>query len=152
MAETKIGSREFRTSALPAKEALALYIDLNRLAGHARERFPALMFQAVGDEEMMSQQTVSQLIIFAGIADILNVTPTADIISLLDRIMRAAQIRRPSGEYSECDFDGDFSGDHLKDVMPLIRWIIAEQYRDFFSASAGNGILGIVQAVFPAKK
>lgn len=153
MAETKINGREFRSAPLPAKEAVALYVDLNRLAGHAKERLPALMFQAVDEDNApVEKSTLTQLVAFAGLSDILDATSTPEVIALLERIIRAAEIRRPSGDYSQCDFDGDFTGEYLKDIMPVVRWIIGEQFRDFFTASGANGILGIVQAVLPTSK
>lgn len=153
MAEIKIGGREYRTAPLPAKEAVALYIDLNRIAGKAKDHLPGLFLQSMSENDpdaLMSKALTEQLLIFISLTEVLEKTSTPEIIGLLDRIVRVAEIKRPSGAYDPCDFDGDFSGQHLKDLFPIVRWVVSEQFRDFFTESADGGLLGMVQAVFPS--
>lgn len=142
MAEKKINGQLYKVLPLTARDALALYADIMRIAGKAVNRLPAIIIALSSDDE--GQNAMADVAALAAITDILRDTPTSDVIEVVERILAVAQVVQPSGTMRTVDLDGDFTG-KLKDMIPVLRFVISEQYADFFTASAGNGILGMLK-------
>lgn len=149
MAEKKIGDKTYRCEPLMAKEALALYTDIMRVGSKAANRLPAIIVALNGANE--GEQAMADVAALAAIGDILATTPTDAVIDLVERILACAQIQEPSGSYRRADLDGDFTRE-LKNLIPVIRWILSVQYADFFIGSAGNGILGMLKETLQSRK
>lgn len=148
MAEKKFENATYRCEPLGAKDALALYADLMRMGSKAAGRLPAIIIAISGNE---GEQAMADVAALKAIGDILHDTPTDEVIALVERILGCADVLQPSGTYRKLDLDGDFTR-NLKNLIPVIRWILAVQYADFFTGSAGNGILGILTDSLRMKK
>lgn len=149
MAEKKFADKTYRCEPLMAKEALALYTDVMRVGSKAANRLPAIIVALNGADE--GEQAMADVAALAAIGDILNATPTDLVIDLIERILGCAQVQEPSGSYRRVDLDGDFTR-NLKELVPVIRWILSVQYADFFIGSAGNGILGMLKGTLQSRK
>lgn len=149
MAEKKIGGREYRTEPLTAREAVALYTDIMRVGSLAAEKLPAIIV-AFGNPDTQTGDAMADVAALAAIGDILRKTSTDVVMELLDRILGAAQIRQDSGTYLKCEVD-HFSGD-LGTMFPVVKFVLQVQYADFFTGSAGNGILNLLQEVLQNRK
>lgn len=149
MAERKIGGNTIRVQPLAARDAIALYADLLRVVGNASGRIPAMLVGLMSEDE--GDNYLADVAAIGAVSDILNAAATPDIVDLLSRIVAVAEIMQPSKTYRSMDLDGDFTG-HLGDLLPIIRFVMEEQFRDFFSASAGNGILRLLREAFGQKR
>lgn len=148
MAEKVIGGKEYRVAPLAARDAIALYADIMRIATRAAHRLPAIIVGlASGDETQGAMADVAAL---TAIGDILRETPTDGLLEVLERILAASTVKLPSGTYHQCELD-NFTG-NLKDVVPVARFVITVQYADFFIGSAGNGILSLLQEALRNRK
>lgn len=142
MAEKKFDGVTFRTDPLAAKDALALYIDIMRIVGKAAGRLPSIMVAMTAPD---MGEPIADVAALMAITDILVDTPTADIIEVIERIIGAAQVLQPSKTYRAATLDGDFSLDR-KNLVPVITWILKEQFSDFFTGSGPNGIFSLFRA------
>lgn len=147
MAERKIGNETYRCSPMPAGDALVLLADLTRVASHGAGRLPAML---LGIEEKASGADptgdYADMAFIAGIGDVLAQNASRDIAALVERIVTKAEIRRPSG-YDKVSLDDDFTG-NLEAIVPVARFVLEVQYRDFFGASGVSGALTRFQALF----
>lgn len=147
MAEKKIGDHTYKCEPVGAKEALSLLTDLMRIGSKSAGRLPALiMAHSEGGNDVMADAAA-----LVAIGDMLDSTPTADVIELVERVLGLAMVMQPSKTYRALDLDGDFTR-NLKSLIPVIRWILAVQYADFFTGSAGNGFLNLVRGNSHPKK
>lgn len=144
MAEIRIGSETFKCDPLPAGEAIELLAELMRVVGPAVGRLPALIVSL--NEEGPHASVMTDVAALAALADILKETKPSALRELVARIASLAMVQRPSG-YDKCILDLDFH-DNLKGVIPVVRFILEVQFRDFFTGSAGNGIFGGLRAAF----
>ncbi len=87
----------------------------------------------------------------AAISDILSRVTSQEISALAARIVAIASIKRPSGDYESCDLDGDFT-DKKKNIIPLMKFVLEEQFRDFFTGRRPNGIIGLLMEVLQTAK
>jgi len=87
----------------------------------------------------------------AAISDILSRVTSQEVSALASRIVGIASIKRQSGNYEPCDLDGDFTG-KLGNVVPLMKFVLEEQFRDFFTGSRPNGIIGLLMEVLQTAK
>lgn len=149
MAEKKFDGKTYRCEPLMARDALTLYTDVMRVGSKAAGRLPAIIIALNGDDE--GQQAMADVAALVAIGDILVDTPTETVIDLVERILGCAEVLQPSGTYRKADLDGDFTK-NLKSLIPVIRWILAVQYADFFTGSGENGILGILKGSLQTRK
>lgn len=148
MAEKKFDDVTYRCVPLMARDALSLYLDLMRVGSKAAGRLPAIIISLNGDE---GHQAMADVAALSAVGDILRDTSTDEVISLVDRILGCADVLQPSGSFRKADLDGDFVND-LPKLIPVLRWILAVQYADFFIGSAGNGILGMLKETLQKTK
>ncbi|QJD54320.1 hypothetical protein [Aminobacter phage Erebus] len=134
MAEKKIGTRTFKVEPLLATDALVLQARLFRAVGPAATHFKTVMAaRGEGEETAMGAAAV------AALAEIFAKSEPTEIAGLIKDTIEVAQIKRPSGVYENCDFDGDFTG-QSKDIIPVALFVLQEQFGDFFTGllAAGN--------------
>lgn len=141
MGERKIGSRYFRVEPLPAGEAIELYAEMMRVVGPAAGRLPSIIVSAQAEKDQ--GRVMADVATLAALSDIVSVVGSVGVRTFITRIVSLAQIKRESGSYEPCDLDGDFTGD-LPDVIAVCRFVLEEQYRDFFLARKGGGLLGLL--------
>lgn len=149
MAERKIAGRVFRVSPLPASEAIALYAELIAALGAAVHRLPAIIVSATADES--EQNVMGDMVALAAITDIVKSATPGGCRDLIKRIVEVAQIQRPSGAYEPIDLDGDFTG-RLNDIVEVVKFVLKEQYSDFFTGSGVNGLLGRLREALLSRK
>jgi hypothetical protein len=135
MAERKINGRVFAVSPMPARDALALYADLISALGSAVHHLPTIILATAeateGEAESGAPNVLADIAAFAALSDVVrNATPEGSA-DLIKRICELAQIRTESGAYHTVDFDRDFTG-NLKDIVPVAKFVLQEQFRDFF--------------------
>ncbi|MGV1985584.1 phage tail assembly chaperone [Agrobacterium sp. 22-221-1] len=149
MADRKIDGIEYHVDPLPAVESIELYADILRLLGPAANRLPAIILSLQADSE--GQQMMADVAALAAISDILSRVTSQEISALAARIVAIASIKRPSGDYESCDLDGDFT-DKKKNIIPLMKFVLEEQFRDFFTGRRPNGIIGLLMEVLQTAK
>ncbi|MGZ2501739.1 hypothetical protein EHI47_11725 [Rhizobium leguminosarum] len=149
MAEKKINGVEYRVQPLAAVDAIELYADILRFLGPAASRLPAIIMAISSSDE--GQEMMADVAALAAISDILSRVPSAQVSDLVKRIVSIARIKRPSGQYDPADLDGDFTG-NLPNLMPVIKFILEEQFRDFFIGGGKSGIISLLTEVLRNKK
>jgi hypothetical protein len=135
VAEKKINGRTFRVDPMLATKALVLQARLFRVAGPAIERLPEILVGLGGNEE---EQRTSNGAAIGAFASIFAQSSPDDLADIVKEVAEIARIRRPSGAYDALDFDGDMTG-HQADLIPLVIFVLQEQFGDFFSAVPGLG-------------
>src|SRR5690554_281632 len=131
MAEKKFGDRHFRSQPLLATRSWLIKERLARLFARAglEDRLPAMMAgfgKADGPEAAASNAAA-----IAAFTSVFDRTPEGEITNLVKDLCEIAEIRQASGGYTPVDFDRDFTG-HDGDVLPVVVWIVREQFGDFF--------------------
>ncbi|UXT40924.1 hypothetical protein FY137_06840 [Agrobacterium tumefaciens] len=149
MADRKIDGIEYHVDPLPAVESIELYADILRLLGPAANRLPAIILSLQADSE--GQQMMADVAALAAISDILSRVTSQEVSALAARIVGIASIKRKSGNYEPCDLDGDFTG-KLGNVVPLMKFVLEEQFRDFFTGKRPSGIIGLLMEVLQTAK
>lgn len=149
MAEKKINGRDFRVTAFPAREALALYADVVRLLAPALPDVPAILGFLTSEDLNVRQQ--ADLLIVNSQAAIFAQSSAADVVAILERIVKGAEVRRASGSYEQADLDGDFTDD-LGALQKVVIFVMQENYRDFLGASGSNGIFDRLLAALQSRK
>ena len=147
MAEKKINGETYRCDPMPASGAIELYADLIRVATGGTGRLPAILLglegKAAGE---IGSGEMAEAAALAAIGDILGKHSSGELRELLERVLKGAQIKRPSG-YDVVNLDDDFSG-RLNSIIPVARFVLEVNFSDFFGASAGSGILSRLTADF----
>ena len=128
--------RTYKQEPMLATSAMIMQAKLLRLAGPAVSRIPQIM-QGFGKNKTPEQEATSNAAAISAFAEIFSQTDPEELAGLLKELCEVAMIKRGNGEYGPVDFDGDMTG-HTGDIMPLVIWVIREQFADFFS-----GLLGL---------
>lgn len=149
MAERKIDGKTYKVEPLLASEAIELYGQIIAVAGKAAGRLPAIIVAlSSGDGANKAMADVAAI---AAITDILNGSSPAGVRDLIKRIVEIAMVQAPSKEWRQVDLDGDFTG-NLDAILPVGRFVVEEQFGDFFIGSAGNGILALLKGTLQQTK
>ena len=130
MAEKKINGRTFRVAPLLATQAIVLQARLLKVAGPAIGHLGAALDRS--DTEKANSAALKAL------ASIFEESEPVALAQLVKDVVESAQILRQSGAYDQVDFDGDFTG-YQKDIIPVVLFVLQEQFGDFFSASLALG-------------
>jgi hypothetical protein len=138
MAEKKINGRTFKVEPLRATEAIKLYALLLASAGTAVDRLPQLIV-ALSSEGEAEANIMADVAAIATVSQIARNAGPDGVTETLKMICETAMVLRPSGAYDQVDFDGDMTA-HLKDIFPLAKFVLKEQYSDFFPVSGAGGI------------
>lgn len=144
MAEKKINGRTFRTEPLLATEALILQARLIKLVGPALGQLGAI-FAGRGEQASEEAKAQSNFAALGALASIFAQAQPQEVASLVKDLIEATQIKRASGAYDQADFDGDFTG-HQSDIIPVVLFVLREQFGDFFTGLPGFGSLGKAEA------
>lgn len=148
MADETFNGRKYQTHQLPARDAIALYLDIMRVAGSGVSKIPALLAAVMSPDDRRNE--LADLAALQAVAEILRQTPTATIQDLMHRLLQSAEIMGESGNFRKVTID-EFSGD-LESLFPVLRWLMREQFGDFFTGSAGSGIILMIrEALTPTK-
>lgn len=140
MAEKKIGARTFKCEPMLAMEALVLQARLFKALGPAVPHFGAVM-AGYGTDKTEEEKSRSNASALGALAHVFASAEPIALANLVKDIAEAAMIKGDSGEYRPVDLDGDFTGNQ-KDLMPLILFVLREQFGDFFAGLPGLGSLG----------
>lgn len=149
MAERKIAGKTFKVEPLPARDAIELYADLMRVVGQGTGRIPAILMGLTSEDE--GANYLADVAAIGALADVLSKTTSVEVSDLIERIVGCAMILQPSKTYRQADLNGDFTGS-LKDLLPVMKFVLEVQYRDFFTASAGGGVLRVMMDAFQTSK
>lgn len=148
MAEKKIGSRTFKTEDLLATEAIKLQARIMRFVGPAVEKLPVI-FAGRGTKASDDQRVASDAAAVKAISDIFaNAEPDA-VAQLVADVCEMAHVSYDGRNYDRIVFDQEFSGGNLKDVIPVVTFVLREALGDFFSAALANGNRGAKAAGSP---
>lgn len=130
MAEKKIDGVTYATSPLPAKRATVLWARITKVLGPS---LPHLFraFASRGDEQAASQAGLEAL---ASLAATLDPEAFGDLVQ---EIVEIAEVQ-DNGKYRAVIYDIDFTG-NLAGVLPVVGFVLQEQFGDFFSALAATG-------------
>lgn len=141
MSEKKIGGRTFRCEPLLARDAIVLQARLIKFLGAGIDRLPQI-FGGMSAKATPEEKEKANASAIRAITEIFGKAEPDQVADLASDIVRIAQIVRPSGAYDPCDLDGDFSGRDMKDLFPVITFVLQEQFGDFFGGAdaAGNRV------------
>jgi len=139
MAEKKIGDRTFKVEPMLAMDALVLQARLFKALGPAMGSFSEVM-KGHGEGKTEAEKNASNAAALVALANIFAHGEPTQIAELIRDVVQIAQIKRPSGEYSPVDLDGDLTG-RQKELFPIILFVLREQFADFFSGLPGLGKL-----------
>lgn len=136
MAEKKFGSRTFKQGPMLATAAMVMQGRLLKIAGPALGRLGEIFagFGPDKSEEEKARSNVAAIMAFSNI--FANADPD-ELAELIKDLVEVTMIKRDNGDYTKTDFDGDFTG-QTADIVPVVVWVIREQFGDFFS-----GVLAI---------
>lgn len=148
MAERKINNNTYRVEPLPAGEAIELFADIMLIVGPAAGRLPAIIIAM--SETGEGGTVMTDVAAIAAMSDIVKASSPAAVRKLVDRIASVAKVQSSSGEFDKVSLDEDF--ERPFDAIPVLRFVIEEQFSDFFTASAGSGIFGRLLALSQRKK
>lgn len=137
MAATKtFGDLKLRMEPMLASEAITLYADLMRVASSATGRLPQIIAALSSDDT----DVMADIAAMAAIGDMLRSTKSDEITSIIRRLVSVCRVCAADDRYDDVDLDGVFT-DRFDQIIPVCRWVIKEQYGDFFTASVGGGII-----------
>jgi hypothetical protein len=138
MAEKTINGRTFKHEPMLAEESMELQAELFRLAGPAMAHLGGMLagVGAQGEDDIAR----SNIAAVAAFNDIFQTTPPREYAQLVKKVCEMARIKRPSGNYEKLHFNGDMT-DNKKDIIPLVVWVIQEEYGDFFGGFEAVGNL-----------
>lgn len=136
MAEKKINGRTFKTEPMLAMDAMILQARLVKLLGPAIDRMGEI-FAGHGEKASEEAKARSNAAAISAFSDIFGKSDPVDTAKLVKEVAEIAMISRPSG-YEHVDFDGDFTG-HLNDIMPVVIFVLREQFGDFFTGLLASG-------------
>lgn len=146
MAEKKINGRTFKTTPVLARQALNLQTRIANLCKPSVDRLIQTMASDTRGAAVIvdgkPQVSESTMIALAGAITEIFGGPNADKVEqLVVDLIGLAHIQRPSGVYDPVDFDGDLTG-HLEDMVPLLAFVLQEQFGSFLSGVLAIGNLG----------
>lgn len=137
MAEKKINGRTFKTEPMLATQALVLQARLFKALGPAVARIGDVM-AGYGTDKTDEQKAKSNMAAVGALTEIFTQSNPEDMANLVKDVVEVAQIKRDSGVYENCDLDGDFTGKQ-KDLIPVVAFVLREQFGDFFGGLPGLG-------------
>lgn len=139
MSEKKFGDRTFIIVPILATPGVILQGRILKLLGPAIAEMGAAFR---GTQQTASPEEKADGMAAAGRA-LMSVMANADpveLASIMRELVSTTRIIRPSGERSQVDMDGDFSGEYSSDLYPFVAWVAREQFAPFFSGLSGLGI------------
>ena len=143
MAEKKIADRVYKCEPLLLKPSLALKFKVMKLLAPGLERLPDILSNMQGDEAARVQANKDAV---AALTSILDGLEFEEAYDLMREVTEVAKVKRASGHYEPVDFEGDFSGIREKEIIPVMIFVLREQFADFFSDALEAGRQGAAEA------
>lgn len=137
MAERKIGGSVYKTAPMLATQALILQARLARVIGPAVSKLPGILASR-SESATLEQKAQADADAIGAITEIFARCEPEEIARLVKDVAEIAMVQRASGTYEPVDFDLDFTG-KLGDVIPVVIFVLAEQFGDFFSGALASG-------------
>jgi hypothetical protein len=138
VAEKKINGRTFSVGQVLATKSMVLKARLAKTAAPVFAALPeALGSLGKGEEE----KEAAGVKLISALSELFGKGDPEVIATLFKDICELASIRRDSGSVDPVDFDGDLTG-HDADIIPLVAFVLTEQFGDFLSGFRGIGSLG----------
>ncbi|MDO9417036.1 phage tail assembly chaperone [Pararhizobium sp.] len=137
MADKKINGRTFKFAPMLALEALVLQARLLRVVGKGISRLPEI-FGGRTEGASVKDKAKADAAAIAALSDIFTQSEPAELANLIKDIVEKTSMLRPSGDYESVDLNADFS-DSLGDIIPVVVWVLKEQFGSFFSGALANG-------------
>lgn len=139
MAEKKINGRTFKTEPILAMDSLILQARLLKAVGPAVAKLGDVL-KGRGENATPEQKAASDAAAIGAFSALFANSKPEELAHLIKDIIEVAMIKGGSGEYRQADFDGDFTGQQ-KDIIPVVMWVLGEQFGDFFAGLPGVGSL-----------
>ena len=139
MAEKKFGKRTFQQGHMLATEAMVMQARLLKIAGPAIGRLGEI-FAGFGPDKTEEEKNRSNVAAIMAFSNIFANSDPEELAGLIKDLIEVTQIKRENGDYTKTDFDGDFTG-QTADIVPVVVWVIREQFGDFFSGVLAIGNL-----------
>jgi hypothetical protein len=137
MAEKKINGRTFKTVPMLAMDAMILQARLVKLLGPAIDKLGTIL-AGRGENASEEAKAQSNFAAVAAISEVFGKSEPVETANVIRDVAQIAMISRPSGNYEPVDFDGDFTG-KLGDIMPVVGFVLVEQFGDFFTGLLASG-------------
>lgn len=142
MAEKKIGGKVWRIEPMTAIDALKLYADIMRIVTPAAGKLPAIIFALSSEDD--GQKMMADVAALSAVADILARTSSDQIADIARTIVESAEVSVDGGKsYIPVDIDVEFTG-ALPDLIPVAKFVLEEQFRDFFIGNGRSGIISLL--------
>jgi hypothetical protein len=150
MAEKKISGKVWRVDPMTAIDALKLYADIMRVVTPAATKLPAIIFALSAEDS--GQKMMADVAALSAIGDILERTSSDQIAELAKTIIGCAEVSVDYGKsYVPADIDVEFTG-ALSDLIPVARFVLEEQFRDFFIGNGRSGIISLLTEALQRQK
>lgn len=141
MADKKIGGRYFRVGHILATEGIKLQVRLLRMVGPAMESLP-LLFAAKAANIPIEEDTKSRQLAMAALGKVFKDADPDEVSSFISDVCEMAMVsENGKTEYEQVIFDQHFVGPEVKDVYPLVAFVLQETLGDFFTGGLGIGNL-----------
>lgn len=137
MAEKKINNRVFSVTPMLATQSMILKARLMKVAAPVLASLGVVLGGAAEGGEAKEAAEGQAL---AALASLFEKAEPVALATLVKDVIETASIQRPSGMYDKIDFDGDFTG-HDGDVIPVMLFVLQEQFSDFMSGLRALGSL-----------
>lgn len=141
MSEKKINGETYKVEPMLAEDAIILQARLMRVVGPAMSKLPAIIASRK-DGATEEDKAKGEAEAVAAITGIFANCDPKEIGSLIKDVVETAMILRPSKSYEQVDMNGDFTG-KLGNVIPVVFFVLKEQFGDFFSGALASGTRGI---------
>lgn len=149
MAEKKINGETYRVEPLVASEALLLWGRIIEAMGPGIGHLPVII-EALGDGD--DGLAVADMAALAAISDVVSRNTPEKIRDLIADIVNIASVLEDDKRnYRPVDMDVDFTG-NTKGIVPLTKFVLEEQFHDFFTASVGSGLINLMAEAFQGVK
>lgn len=140
MGEKKLSDGStFQVEPMLATQAIILQARLLKIVGGAVDRLPVVM-AGYGDKASPEAKNASNAAAIAAISDIFTQADPNEVAAIIRDLCESGRIKPGTGNFRKVDFDGDFT-DRKKDILPVVIFVLREQFGDFFSELRGSGAL-----------
>lgn len=138
MAEQKIGERVFKMEDVLATEAIKLNVRLMRFLGPAMDKIPTI-FAALSSKATEEQRRASDAASIQAMGDIFANADPDTVSKFVASVCEMAKVSYDGRNFDDVIFDQDFSGPHIKDVVPVSLFVLREAVGDFISGALASG-------------
>lgn len=141
MADKKIGGRYFRVGHVLATEGIKLQVRLLKLVGPAMESLP-MLFAAKQAGVPIEEDTKTRQVASAALGKMFTEADPDEVANFVSDVCEMAMVSdNGKSEYEQVIFDQHFVGPEVKDVYPLVVFVLQETLGDFFTGDLGLGDL-----------